>query len=137
MDFQMKIRIDPETKEHYLVFLDEDDRKKKSRFLKSMAKHNKFMVTMTIQEETESFTKSQWGMYEAFVFLIKEYSGYSVSEVKNDICQNLEITEEDIKRYSVKEFSEFIERLFQMCSEHIGIVVQQNSEGKLMIVRND
>ena len=92
---------------------------------------------MTIQEETENFTKSQWGMYEAFVFLIKEYSGYSVSEVKNDICQNLEITEDDIKKYSVKEFSEFIERLFQMCSEHIGIVVQQNSEGKLTIINND
>ena len=69
MDFRMKIKIDPDTKEHYLVFLDEDDRQKKSRFLKAMAKHNKFAVTMTIEEEDDKFTKSQWGMYEAFTFL--------------------------------------------------------------------
>jgi predicted transcriptional regulator len=137
MDFKMKIKIDPKTQEHYLVFLDEDDIKKKSRFLKSMVKLNKFAVTMTIQEETDMFTKSQWGMYEAFVFLIKEYTGYSISEVKSDIASNMGITENDIKNYSTKEFSEFIERLFLMCSENIGIVVQQGPDGKLKIVKND
>lgn len=137
MDFKMKIKIDPKTKEHYLVFLDEDDRKKKSRFLKAMAKHNKFAVTMTIQEETEGFTKSQWGMYEAFTFLLKEYTGNTVPEIKRIIHSELEVTEEDIKNYSIHEFSEFIERLFVMCSENIGIVVQQGTDGKLRIIKND
>lgn len=137
MDFRMKIKIHPETKEHYLVFLDEDDRKKKSRLLKSMAKQNKFAVTMTIQEETDGFTKSQWGMYEAFTFLLKEYTGDTVSGVKKTIHAELEVTEEEIKKYSVKQFSEFIERLFQMCSESIGIVVGQDSTGNLIIIKND
>lgn len=137
MDFRMKIKIDDKTGEHYLIFLDEDDRNKKSRFLKSMVRNNKFAVTMTIQEETDKFTKSQWGMYEAFTFLIKEYSGYTIAEVKSDIHRNLGITEDQIKNYSVKEFSEFIEQLFQMCSEDMGIVVQQDSNGNLMIAKND
>lgn len=131
----MKIKIDPETKEHYLVFLDEDDRKKKSRFLKSMAKNNMFTVTMTIQEETDMFTKSQWGMYEAFVFLIKEYSGYTVSEVKQTIFGTLDLSEDEIKKYSTKEFSDFIEQLFIVCSENIGILVEQGSDGKLRIIK--
>lgn len=137
MDFRMKIKIDPETKEHYLVFLDEDDRKKKSRFLKAMATHNKFAVTMTIQEETDGFTKSQWGMYEAFTFLLKEYTGDTLQEIKRTIHTELEITEEEIKNYSVKEFSEFIERLFKLCAENIGIVVEQDTAGKLKIIKND
>lgn len=137
MDFRMKIKIDPETKEHYLVFLDEDDRKKKSRFLKAMATHNKFAVTMTIQEETDGFTKSQWGMYEAFTFLLKEYTGDTLQEIKRTIHTELEITEEEIKNYSVKEFSEFIERLFKLCAENIGIVVEQDTTGKLKIIKND
>lgn len=137
MDFRMKIKIDPETKEHYLVFLDEDDRKKKSRFLKAMATHNKFAVTMTIQEETDGFTKSQWGMYEAFTFLLKEYTGDTLREIKRTIHTELEITEEEIKNYSVKEFSEFIERLFKLCAENIGIVVEQDTAGKLKIIKND
>ena len=137
MDFRMKIKIDPNTQEHYLVFLDEDDRKKKSRFLKSMAKLNKFAVTMTIQEETDGFTKSQWGMYEAFTYLIKEYTGDSLSEIKRIIHSELEITEDEIKGYSVKEFSEFIERLFKLCAESIGIVVVQGQDGKLRIEKND
>lgn len=133
----MKIKVDPETQEHYLVFLDEDDIKKKSRFLKSMLKHNKEMVVMSIEEETDLFTKSQWGMYEAFVFLLKEWTGYTVSEVKATIHGSLNITEEQIKNYSVKQFSEFIEHLFRMCSEEMGIVVQQGTDGKLVIVQND
>ena len=133
----MKIKIDPETKEHYLVFLDEDDRKKKSRFLKAMATHNKFAVTMTIQEETDGFTKNQWGMYEAFTFLLKEYTGDTLQEIKRIIHAELEITEEEIKNYSVKEFSEFIERLFKLCAENIGIVVEQDVSGKLKIIKND
>jgi hypothetical protein len=137
MDFRMKIKIDPTTQEHYLVFLDEDDRKKKSRFLKAMVKQNKFAVTMTIQEETDGFTKSQWGMYEAFTFLIKEYTGDSLSEIKRIIHSELEVTEDQIKNYSVKEFSEFIERLFKLCAENIGIVVEQDQNGKLRIIKND
>ena len=137
MDFRMKIKIDPNTQEHFLVFLDEDDRKKKSRFLKSMVKQNKFAVTMTIQEETDGFTKSQWGMYEAFTFLLKEYTGDSLSEIKRIIHSELEITEDQIKNYSVKEFSEFIERLFKLCAENIGIVVEQGQDGKLRIIKND
>ena len=137
MDFRMKIKIDSETKEHYLVFLDEDDRKKKSRFLKAMATHNKFAVTMTLQKETDGFTKSQWGMYEAFTFLLKEYTGDTLQEIKRIIHTELEITEEQIKNYSVKEFSEFIERLFKLCAENIGIVVEQDKAGKLKIIKND
>ena len=137
MDFRMKIKIDSETKEHYLVFLDEDDRKKKSRFLRAMANHNKFAVTMTLQEETDGFTKSQWGMYEAFTFLLKEYTGDTMQEIKRIIHTELEITEEQIKNYSVKEFSEFIERLFKLCAENIGIVVEQDKAGKLKIIKND
>lgn len=137
MDFRMKIKIDPNTQEHFLVFLDEDDRKKKSRFLKSMVKQNKFAVTMTIQEETDGFTKSQWGMYEAFTFLLKEYTGDSLTEIKRIIHSEREIREDQSKNYSVKEFSEFIERLFKLCAENIGIVVEQGQDGKLRIIKND
>lgn len=137
MDFKMSIKYDDENNEFYLAFLDDDDRKKKSRYLKRLLENKTSVVTMTILEDSDSATKSQHGMYDAFIYLLMEYTGYEKSEVKNDIYRELEISAEEIDSYSKKEFSDFIERLFKMCAESIGIVVEQNQEGKLKIIKND
>lgn len=137
MDFTMLIKYDENANEYYLAFADSDDRKKKSRHLKRLLENNISVVTMTVLENESSATKSQHGMYQAFVYLLMEYTGYQQSEVKNDIYRELETTAEEINSYNKKEFSQFIDRLFQMCAESIGIVVQQDSQGKLKIINND
>lgn len=137
MDFKMSIKYDEENNEFYLAFLDEDDRKKKSRYLKRLLESKTSVVTMTILEDSDSATKSQHGMYDAFLYLLKEYTGDDLSDVKSTIYSFLQISEEEINRYDKKQFSDFIERLFQMCAENIGIVVEQNQEGKLKIIKND
>jgi len=132
-DFLMKIEYDDNMGEYFLKFIDIDDRAKKSRILKRMFQNNISTVVMTISEQAEAQTKSQRGLYDAFVILLKEYTGYSQDEVKRYIYKNIEVSKEDIDSYNKKEFSEFIEKLYKMCSEQIGIQVEM-VEGKLTII---
>lgn len=132
----MQIKFDQNNNEYYLSFLDDDDRRKKSKFLKLLLENGTTVVTMSILENESVHTKSQWGMYEAFVYLLREYTGDEISEVKATIYSFLNINEDEIKKYNKKQFSDFIERLFQMCAENIGIEVQQVGH-KLTIVRNE
>ena len=129
----MKIEYDDNMGEYFLKFIDIDDRAKKSRILKRMFQNNISTVVMTISEQAEAQTKSQRGLYYAFVILLKEYTGYSQDEVKRYIYKNIEVSKEDIDSYDKKEFSEFIEKLYKMCSEQIGIQVEM-VEGKLTII---
>ena len=88
-DFLMKIEYDDNMGEYFLKFIDIDDRAKKSRILKRMFQNNISTVVMTISEQAEAQTKSQRGLYDAFVILLKEYTGYSQDEVKRYIYKNI------------------------------------------------
>ena len=120
----MKIEYDDELNEHYLKFLDSDDRGKKSRFLKRILEAGQDMVTMSIQENGKKPTRSQVNLYRAFTILLADYTGYSVSDIKASIFNELGINRDDIMEYNRDQFSEFIERLFQYCSNNVGIEVQ-------------
>ena len=129
----MKIDYDPEHDEFFLKFIDEDDRKKKSRFLKRVFENKIPTITMSLSYKTSEQTVNQQGLYKAFKLLLKDYTGYEYSEVESLIYKNTDTTEEIINKYDKNEFSEFIEKLFKMCSEQIGINVQM-VEGKLKII---
>ena len=90
-DFLMKIEYDDNMGEYFLKFIDIDDRAKKSRILKRMFQNNISTVVMTISEQAEAQTKSQRGLYDAFVILLKEYTGYSQDEV-NDLLEDFYIS---------------------------------------------
>lgn len=135
MDFRMQIDYDEIQDEYYLKFLDSDDRKKKSRYLKTLLNHKISVVTMSILSDEESQTKSQWGMYDAFVYLLMEYTGDDYSSVKDVIHSHLLLNEDQIKKLTKKQFSEFIEKLFQMCAENVGINVEL-VDNKLRIVHD-
>ena len=133
-DFLMKVDYDEDFDEYFLKFLDIDDRAKKSRFLKNLLKNNVTTVTMTISENSDKATPSQVGLYNAFVILLKDYTGYDQDEVKDLIYKNLDVSKEEIQRYNRKEFSEFIDKLYRMCSEQIGIQVEM-IDNKLTIIK--
>lgn len=126
----MQIEYDDELNEHYLKFLDIDDRLKKSRFLKRMLEAGNTVVTMTIMEDEKKATQSQVNLYKAFLILLKDYTGYSMGEIKDSICSHMKISKEDIANYNKQEFSEFLDRMFMFCSENVGIEVQM-IDGKL------
>ena len=131
----MKIEYDNFQDEYYLKFLDSDDKFKKSKYLKLLSKNNVSIVTMSIDEDSTGPTKSQLGMYRAFLILLEEYTGYPRSEIKELVYKNTKTSEEEINNKKKKEFSDFIEKLYQMCSENIGIEVQL-IDNKLQIVKN-
>lgn len=130
----MKIDYDTEMDEYYLKFLDNDDRKKKSNFLKTVFKNDISVVTMSISEKFSNPTQSQLGMYKAFIILLKGYTGYTEGDIKDLIYKNINTSEEEIKSFSKSDFSSFIDNLYQMCAENIGINVEMRN-GKLIILK--
>lgn len=137
-EYLMKIDYDPEFDEFYLKFIDESDRKKKSRFLKKVFENNISSVTMNISYKNDKPTLKQEGLYKAFQYLLKDFTGHELSEVQSLIYKNTDTSKEEIENYDKLQYSEFIEKLFRMCSEEIGIEVQIIDE-KLQIIpeKND
>ncbi len=126
----MKIDYDEDMNEYFLRFLDEDDRNKKSRFLKRVIESGQSVVLMSIQEDSKKPTRSQINLYKAFLIILREYTGHSQSEIKESIFSELGFPESDIYNYNREEFSEFIERLFIYCSQNVGLVLEM-IDGKL------
>lgn len=133
MEYKMKISKDEETGEYFLQFLDEDDRDKKSRYLKRILAAGQEFVTMSIVQESKLPTVGQQNMYKAFLILLQDYTGHERSEIKQTIYTEMKITEDEINEYNREEYSQFIEKLFKFCSYNVGIDVQ-NVDGKLKII---
>ena len=132
MDFKMKIEIDEETNEHFLTFLDKDDRDKKSRFLKIIKANGINVITMSINENVNKATDSQKGLFKAFLILISDYTGHHQNEVRDSIYRELSINQSEVDKYSKHDYTEFIEKIYEYCSHNIGILVEMEN-GKLIL----
>ena len=130
----MVIDIDEDNGEYFLRFVDEDDRIKKSKFLKVLKNNNVGVVTMTLEADSGAATEGQRGLFKAFLILLNDYTGSEYGELKNTIFKELETSQEEVDKYSKIEYSEFIEKLFRFCSHNVGIEVELKG-GKLRIIK--